>query len=427
MSVVLGWLSSVIDWFLPFPPRLPIGEGFEALNEWLKTNFGAVFEGIGAVIDWSVTTLREFLVEPQAAQLTAIAVAVLAVVLVRVHLIPVLVIAATTVALYIGQAAFELGNTIINHSPPQLFLWAMALFGQDGVEANLVIGIVALAALVGVAAVNRTRLATVGVVAGGWLATILCGWLLFGALPEVIGQPTATLMMLLLSALAWAVAGWKLGVFSLVALTVVISIEQWDNAMSTLSLVLVASLIAVVVAIPIGVLAAYSTVVSRIVKPVLDLMQTMPAFVYLIPAIFFFSLGAVPGVVATVIFAMPPGVRLTELGIRQIDRELVEAGEAFGAPTGKILTGIQLPLALSTIMAGVNQVIMLGLSMVVIAGMVGAGGLGNQVYQGISRNDGALGFEGGIAVVILAIFLDRLTAAVTRRSPQARAEHAAAA
>ncbi|GAA3973186.1 ABC transporter permease subunit [Thermobifida alba] len=416
-----------MSWLFPFPPRLPLGEGFEALNEWLKEHFGGLFDAIGATIDWSVTTLRDFLTEPQAAQLTAIAAAVLVAVLVRARPIPVLVIAGTAVALYVGQAAFALGDTLVNHSPPQLFLWAMHLFGQDGVESNLVIGIVALAALVVVAAVHRIRLPLVAAVAGGWLVTILCGWLLFDAVPGVIGQPTATLVMLLLSALAWAVAGWKLGVFSLVALTVVISIGQWNNAMSTLSLVLVASLIAVIIAIPIGVLAAYSTVVSRVVKPVLDLMQTMPAFVYLIPAIFFFSLGAVPGVVATVIFAMPPGVRLTELGIRQIDKEIVEAGEAFGAPPAKILTGIQLPLALSTIMAGVNQVIMLGLSMVVIAGMVGAGGLGNQVYQGISRNDGALGFEGGIAVVILAIFLDRLTAAVTRRSPQARAEQAAAA
>ena len=124
--------------------------------------------------------------------------------------------------------------------------------------------------------------------------------------------------------------------------------------------------------------------------------------------------------VATIVFSMPPGVRLTELGIRQIDKELVEAGEAFGASSRKILTGIQLPLALPTIMAGVNQVIMLGLSMVVIAGMVGAGGLGSDVYQGITRNDGALGFEAGIAVVILAIFLDRLTAAVTKNGPKAR-------
>jgi glycine betaine/proline transport system permease protein len=415
-----------VSWLSPFPPRIPLGEGFEAFNTWLKDHFGGLFDVIGTVINWAVTTLRDFLTEPQATQLTAIAAAILAVLLVRARPIPVLVIVGSTIALYVGQATFELGNTLVNHSPPQLFLWAMHLFGQEKVESNLVIGIVALIALVVVAAVYRIRLPLVAAVAGGWLAVILCGWLLFGAIPEVIGQPTAILMMLLLSTLAWVVAGWKLGVFSLVALTLVISIEQWSNAMSTLALVLVASLIAVVIAIPIGIVAAYSTVVSRIVKPVLDLMQTMPAFVYLIPAIFFFSLGAVPGVVATVVFAMPPGVRLTELGIRQIDKEVVEAGEAFGASPFKILTGIQLPLALSTIMAGVNQVIMLGLSMVVIAGMVGAGGLGNQVYQGISRNDGALGFEGGIAVVILAIFLDRLTAAITRRSPQARAERAAA-
>jgi len=409
-----------VSQLLPFPPRLPLGEGFEALNTWLKTHFGGVFDTVGAVIDWSVTTLRDFLTDPQAAQLTALAALVLAAALVRARPVPVLTVVGTATALYVAQAAFALGNTLVNHAPPHLFLWAMHLFGQDSVDANLVIGIVALAALAAVAAVHRVRLPLVGAVTGGWLAAILCGWLLFDAVPGVIAQPTATLTMLLLTALAWAVAGWRLGVFSLVALTVVISIEQWDNAMATLALVLVASLIAVLVALPLGVLAAYSTVVSRVLKPVLDLMQTMPAFVYLIPAIFFFSLGAVPGVVATVVFAMPPGVRLTELGIRQIDREIVEAGEAFGAPPLKILTGIQLPLALSTVMAGVNQVIMLGLSMVVIAGMVGAGGLGNQVYQGISRNDGALGFEGGIAVVILAIFLDRLTAAVARRAPQAR-------
>lgn len=155
-------------------------------------------------------------------------------------------------------------------------------------------------------------------------------------------------------------------------------------------------------------------------------MQTLPAFVYLLPAIAFFSIGTVPGVIATVIFAMPPGVRLTELGIRQVDKELVEAGEAFGAPDSQILRRIQLPLALATIMAGVNQIIMLSLSMVVIAGMVGAGGLGNDVYTGIAQGNVPVGFEGGIAVVVLAIFLDRLTGAVTRFSPAARAQRAAA-
>ncbi|GLU50123.1 ABC transporter permease [Nocardiopsis ansamitocini] len=413
-------------WLTPFPPRLPIGDAFEAFNRWLKSNFAPVFDVIGDTISWLVNLLSSFLTEPQAAQLTFIAAGIIAAALVRPHRLPTLITTGVVLALYIGQWLFGLGNLIVNQLPAPLFLWAMGLFGQDYVDANLVIALGFLIALVVIAAVKQTALRRAAVVGGGWLAVILLGWLAFPAVPDLIADSTAMLMVLLLSALALVVAGWKLSLFSVIALTVIVGIGQWENAMSTLSLVLVASLIAVVIAIPIGILAAYNAVVSRIVKPVLDLMQTMPAFVYLIPAIFFFSLGAVPGVVATVIFAMPPGVRLTELGIRQIDKELVEAGEAFGAPTGKILTGIQLPLALSTIMAGVNQVIMLGLSMVVIAGMVGAGGLGSQVYQGISRNDGALGFEGGIAVVILAVFLDRLTAAITSNSPQARAERSAA-
>ncbi len=145
-------------------------------------------------------------------------------------------------------------------------------------------------------------------------------------------------------------------------------------------------------------------------------MQTMPAFVYLIPTLFFFSIGVVPGIVSTIVFAMPPGVRLTELGIRQVDKEMVEAGHAFGAPPRQILTRIQIPLAMPTIMAGVNQVIMLSLSMVVIAGIVGAGGLGGEVLSGITRLDLGKGFEAGVSVVILAIYLDRLTAALGARS-----------
>ncbi len=148
-------------------------------------------------------------------------------------------------------------------------------------------------------------------------------------------------------------------------------------------------------------------------RPVLDFMQTMPAFVYLIPALILFGVGVVPGIVATIIFAMAPGVRLTELGIRGVDREIVEAGHAFGATPGRILRQIQLPLALPTIMAGVNQVIMLSLSMVVIAGMVGAGGLGQEVVAGAAAaSTSALGFEAGLSVVILAIVLDRVTNAL---------------
>lgn len=416
--------SALID----FPPRFPIGAGFEALNNWLRSSFGWFFDGVRTGVSWSVSTLEDFFVDPGAGQLTVIAVLLLLVPLLRVWRGPATGVIVAGLVLFLGQALFELGNVIINGLPPFLFLWAMNLFGQSHVEAYFVIPFALLIVTVVLLVLRRGQLRArewrnTLIVTGGWLVTIILGWLVF---PVLVEDPRALLMLLLLSALALVVAGWGLAVFAVVALFVVAAVQQWDNAMASLSLVLVASLIAVVIAIPIGVLAAYKSMVSKIVKPILDLMQTMPQFVYLIPAIFFFSIGSVPGVVATVVFAMPPGVRLTELGIRQIDKELVEAGEAFGAPQRKILTGIQLPLAMPTIMAGVNQVIMLSLSMVVIAGMVGAGGLGSQVYQGISRNDGALGFEAGIAVVVLAIFLDRLTAAVTKKSPRARAEGAAA-
>jgi len=149
-----------------------------------------------------------------------------------------------------------------------------------------------------------------------------------------------------------------------------------------------------------------------VLRPVLDLMQSMPAFVYLIPAIVFFSIGVVPGVVATVIFALPPGVRLTELGIRGVDSETVEAGHAFGATPGQILRGVQLPLAMPSIMAGVNQLIMLALSMAVIAGIAGADGLGKEIVQAMSTVDIAKGVEAGLSVVILAVYLDRLTGAL---------------
>ncbi|UMG93598.1 ABC transporter permease subunit [Nocardioides sp. TF02-7] len=153
------------------------------------------------------------------------------------------------------------------------------------------------------------------------------------------------------------------------------------------------------------------------VRPVMDLMQTMPAFVWLVPVVSLFGLDIAAGVVATVIFALPPGVRLTELGIRQVDAEVVEAGHAFGATPRQILREVQLPLAMPTVMAGVNQVIMLALSMAVIAGLVGAGGLGGAVTTSISRLDVGLGFEAGLSVVVLAIFLDRVTAGAGGRKP----------
>ncbi|GAA2162339.1 MULTISPECIES: ABC transporter permease [Glycomyces] len=228
-------------------------------------------------------------------------------------------------------------------------------------------------------------------------------------------------MVLLFAAAAWAAKGWKLGVGIGIGMFVVAWTPYWEQTMQTLSMVLVSAAIAILLAIPLGIAAAESKAVSAIARPVLDFMQTLPAFVYLIPVVMLFSVGVVPGIIATIIFAMPPGVRLTELGLRQVDREVVEAGQAFGASPGRILARIKLPLALPTIMAGLNQVIMLALSMVVIAGLVGGGGLGSVISGSLGRLDIAAGFNAGLAVVLLAILLDRVTQGLSDRTPVARA------
>lgn len=242
---------------------------------------------------------------------------------------------------------------------------------------------------------------------------------IFGALYEVFEfillMPPVGLIITIFAVLAFVASGWKLALGTTLGLLLILAVDQWGNAMETLALVIVASLIAILLAVPLGIWAAKSNTASAIIRPILDFMQTMPAFVYLIPALILFRVGVVPGIVATIIFAMAPGARMTELGIRGVDPEVVEAGKAFGATPGRILRQIQLPLAMPSIMAGINQVIMLALSMVVIAGMVGAGGLGADVVQSLNRIDVALGFEAGISVVALAIILDRLTGAFSRR------------
>ncbi len=206
----------------------------------------------------------------------------------------------------------------------------------------------------------------------------------------------------------WRV-GFGFAVFTALSLFLVDHMGLWSAMMETLSLVLASTLVAMLIGLPLGVAMARSDRVAAIVRPVLDLMQTMPAFVYLIPAAMFFGLGAVPGTIATVIFSMPPVVRLTNLGIRQVHVEFIEAGNAFGCTALQLLCKVQVPNAMPSIMAGINQTIMLSLSMVVIASMIGAGGIGNTVLTGIQRLDVGTGFEGGLAVVILAVVLDRLT------------------
>ena len=208
---------------------------------------------------------------------------------------------------------------------------------------------------------------------------------------------------------------WGLPVFILFGLLLIWNLDFWEGTMMTLSLILAASLVAIVIGIPVGIWMAKNSTVESIVKPILDFMQTMPAFVYLIPAVSFFGIGMVPGIIASVIFAMPPVVRLTNLGIREVSKELIEAADAFGSTGAQKLFKVQIPLAKNTIMQGVNQTIMLALSMVVIASMIGAEGLGTEVYRAIGRNQAGMGFASGLAIVILAIILDRLIQAMNRR------------
>ncbi|OZD43126.1 glycine/betaine ABC transporter [Rhodococcus sp. 06-1477-1B] len=239
---------------------------------------------------------------------------------------------------------------------------------------------------------------------------------LVGGLSDVLLAAPIIVVIVVAAALAWLLRSWKLALGTVIGFALILAMGQWVTAMQTLALVLVATIVAVAISVPLGIWSARNPTVRAILKPILDFMQTMPAFVYLIPAITFFSIGVVPGVVSTVIFALPPGVRLTELGIRGVDSETVEAGHAFGATPGQILRGIQLPLAMPTIMAGVNQVIMLALSMAVVAGIVGADGLGKEVVQSISTVNLPKGVEAGLSVVILAVYLDRLTAALGNRA-----------
>jgi glycine betaine/proline transport system permease protein len=195
----------------------------------------------------------------------------------------------------------------------------------------------------------------------------------------------------------------------------------WEQAMQTIAIIVVAVTIAILLGIPFGVLAARSNLARAIINPLLDLMQTIPSFVYLIPAAMLFGLGKVPAILATVIYASPPLIRLTDLGIRQVDGEVVEASRAFGATRRQMLLGVQVPLALPSIMQGINQTILMALSMVVIASMIGARGVGETVLVGLQRNDAGTGLLGGLAIVLLAIVFDRITQAFGRRLQPYRA------
>lgn len=206
-----------------------------------------------------------------------------------------------------------------------------------------------------------------------------------------------------------------LALFSLIGLLFIYNQDLWEQLMNTFTLVLFSSIIAIVLGVPIGILMAKSKWAEEIIKPILDFMQTMPGFVYLIPAVAFFGIGVVPGVFASVIFALPPTVRFTNLGIRQVPKELIEASDSYGSTAGQKLLKVELPLAKSTIMAGINQTVLLSLSMVVIASMIGAPGLGREVLSALQRAQVGNGFVAGISLVIFAIIVDRLTQSFNKK------------
>ncbi|MEX1036222.1 MAG: choline ABC transporter permease subunit [Sneathiella sp.] len=217
------------------------------------------------------------------------------------------------------------------------------------------------------------------------------------------------LLVVIFAALAYALhRSWKLSLLILLCLLLVINLGYWEETVRTLGLILFATLSCVIIGVPLGILAAHRQGFYVILRPVLDLMQTIPTFVYLIPTMIMFGLGVVPGLISTVIFAIPAPIRLTYLGVSNVPKALIEAGEAFGATRRQILWKIELPHAAPTIMAGVTQCIMLCLSMVVIAAMVGAPGLGVPVLRALNTVNIAMGFEAGLAIVIIAILLDRV-------------------
>ena len=235
-------------------------------------------------------------------------------------------------------------------------------------------------------------------------------------LEQLFVSTPAILMIVIIGLIAWQAAGRRVAIASVVCLiaTGSLSPEAWELTMVTLAIVLMAVFFAVVVGLPLGILAGKSNGFQAVVRPILDTMQTIPSFVYLVPVVMLIGIGNVAGVVVTMVFAVPPLVRLTSLGIRGVDQSVVEAAKAFGASPMQILLRVELPLALRTIMAGFNQTLMLSLSMVVIASLVAVKGLGNEVLRAMGRLDAGKAIVGGLGIVLLAIILDRITQGLGR-------------
>ena len=271
---------------------------------------------------------------------------------------------------------------------------------------------------------------------GDWI-NIIVDWLtknlapLFDTITVIIREPLVIIehflwwlpwwgVIVIFAGVAWRFAGRRVALITLVGMLFIGAMGLWDATMTTMAIIVTSVAISLLIGIPLGILAAKNDRFEATLRPILDGMQTMPSFVYLIPAVFFFGLGKVPAVVATFIYAVPPCIRLTNLGIRQVAADVVEAGNAFGGTAFQILFKIQLPLARPSIMAGVNQTIMMALAMVVIASMIGASGLGLEVLRGIERLDVGRGFIAGLSIVIIAIMIDRVSQAFGKMKDTSR-------
>lgn len=224
------------------------------------------------------------------------------------------------------------------------------------------------------------------------------------------------LFIVLISILAWRIAGWKIGLLSVIGLGFIWNMGLWAPMAETITLVLVAATITLSIGFPLGIFSARNDKVRDMLRPVLDVMQTLPSFVYLVPVVMFFGLGKTGGLVATMIFSMPPIIRFTDIGIRQVQKDVIEAAQAYGANAWQMLYEVQIPMARQTIVGGVNQTVMLNLSMTVIGGMIGAKGLGLEVIRSVQRVDISTGIESGLSVVFIAIIIDRILQALAQGS-----------
>lgn len=366
--------------------RLPIGKYVEIGIETLQTKWSAFFDGVSKTLEFAIGAFEDLLREPPALLLVLVAAA--------------LVFGALSKKGWRLALGWGLGTLAVLGG---LYFGGIYLIFPPELPLAFYAAVV-----VGCLLWQRGGYIT-ALAGGGALVLVVALDALVKPFPEI---PFNWYMLLVFTALTYWAVGRGLALFALIGLFIIDSMALWAPMIETLALVFAATFFALLIGIPFGIWASRSDTVERVIRPILDFMQTMPVFVYLIPAVLFFTLGKVPGAMATVIFAMPPAVRLTNLGIRQVSEEVIEAAQAFGSTPQQMLMKVQLPIALPTILAGVNQTIMLALSMVVIAAMIGAGGLGDVVLRGITQMKIGMGFEGGLAVVILAMLLDRVTQAL---------------